>query len=135
VAAQRVLVLHSLREVGSERRARQMADSPRLQGFTIEHFYITDHVDPSSDVNLASWPTRLGMTIDRFRADIVLVHIGMAYYGAPARYINIINELVRMYPSVRFVADKYLLDEERFAGARPGDNEETDRLILAFGGL
>jgi hypothetical protein len=61
--------------------------------------------------------------------------MGMAYSMERKQYIEVINSLIRTNPSVRFVADKYVPNEQGFEGVRLGDDHEMDELILELDGL
>lgn len=130
----KVLVLHSLRDEVSERHARQISMSPRLRAYDIGHAFLLDHAGHGLDMNPEEVLVTLRDHIDKFIPDIILVHIGITYHLERKRYLDLVNGLIRVYPSVLFVADKYIPDNDGFEGIRLGDDPEIDRLILAFEG-
>jgi hypothetical protein len=135
MVVERILVLHSLRDSQSRQRVRQMANSPRLAAYQIDHYFIMEDLAWGVDYHLDNMVADLGDKIQGFRPDIVVVHIGTVYHSAPRRYLKTINELARAYPTVRFAADQPLLGSEEFQGLRPGDDPQVDRIILELDGL
>jgi hypothetical protein len=135
MAVERILVLHSLRDSESQRRVHQMANSPRLSAYQLDHYYIMEDLAWGVDYYLDTMADELGKKIEDFHPDIVVVHIGTVYHSAPRRYLRAINELVRAYPSTRFAADKDTLDQEEFQGLRPGDDPEVDHVVFELDGL
>ena len=79
-----------------------------MRAYDIEHFFILNHVGERMDIGLETMVSRLWQEIKLQRPDVVVVHIGMAYHLERKQYLDAVNQLVKAFPSVLFIADKYI---------------------------
>lgn len=100
----KVLIVYSWNDLISKNRSTIMNNSPLLKSYKMKHVYALNF--PEERIKKEKIYNRISKEIELFSPDIILLHIGTAFYNNPYVFINIFEKFKNKFSNIRFGIEK-----------------------------